>query len=277
MSNRVESQEICEDLDSLNDNITATITKVASGLGMKNSVGVNKKRRNKIWFDGECVKVRKLVDSALKIYKQSNYADYARLFYLEMKNNYKNILRLKKKAFQTNSIQALENTRNSTEFWSTINRFRFKGFYHDVIDIDSWHRYLVDMYSPENDNFFTFENISDPILDCPITIDEIIESINKCKDGKASGTDKINYSFYKRLPENWIIYLQFLFNVVMSSERMPDSWGLLLMSMIFKKGDIGDPSNYRPITLVNCIVKIYFPNRSLVSDQKEDAQIIFSR
>lgn len=145
MSNMVESQEIWKELDILNEIITATRSKVTSGLGMRHNISVNKKRRNKVWFDGECVKARKLVDSALKVYKQSNFTDYTRLFYLKMKSNYKNIIKLKKKAFQTNSIQVLANARNSTDFWSTISGFRSKGFYLDVISIDLWHRYLVDI------------------------------------------------------------------------------------------------------------------------------------
>ncbi|XP_033222845.1 uncharacterized protein LOC117176698 [Belonocnema kinseyi] len=98
--------------------------------------------------------------------------------------------------------------------------------------------------------------ISNPTLDSYITVLKIKKSIEKCKEGKASGTDPVNYSFYKRFPENWLQYLEILFNRIMTTEIMPSSWGHLTMSMLFKKGDIHDPSNYRPITLVNCTAKI---------------------
>ncbi|XP_033214035.1 uncharacterized protein LOC117171091 [Belonocnema kinseyi] len=100
---------------------------------------------------------------------------------------------------------------------------------------------------------------SNPTLDSYITALEIKKSIAKCKEGKASGTDLVNYSFYKRFPENWLHYLEILFNRIMTTEIMPSSWGHLTMSMLFKKGDIHDPSNYRPITLI----RVSYPNSSV--------------
>lgn len=56
---------------------------------------------------------------------------------------------------------------------------------------------------------------------------------------------------------NWLYYLVALFNRILTTERFPLSWSSVNMSMLHKKGDKSDPSNYRGIALVNCTAKIY--------------------
>lgn len=43
----------------------------------------------------------------------------------------------------------------------------------------------------------------------------------------------------------------------MEEKRVPEGWGQLQMYVLFKKGDSQDPYNYRPISLVNVITKIF--------------------
>lgn len=52
-------------------------------------------------------------------------------------------------------------------------------------------------------------------------------------------------------------YLTLLYNKIWDSGRVPDSWSKIILRMLYKKGDIKDPSNYRQIALVNCITKVF--------------------
>ena len=48
-----------------------------------------------------------------------------------------------------------------------------------------------------------------------------------------------------------------LFNVIFSSATYPANWATAKLNMIHKKGNKLDPSNYRGISIVNSICKLY--------------------
>lgn len=69
--------------------------------------------------------------------------------------------------------------------------------------------------------------------------------------------DRVKEIFYKNLPPSWIAFLYIYFNKIFEEERVSQNWGQLQMCMLFKKGVLSDSSNYRPITLVNVIIKFF--------------------
>ena len=52
-------------------------------------------------------------------------------------------------------------------------------------------------------------------------------------------------------------FLLNLYNKMYSTGEYPRSWGESIIQPIFKKGDANDPQNYRGITLINVLAKIY--------------------
>ena len=60
------------------------------------------------------------------------------------------------------------------------------------------------------------------------------QSIRKFKSGKATGEDNISIEFYKNIPENWLYYLNLLFNKIMDSVKIPDSQTKIIARMIYK-------------------------------------------
>lgn len=55
------------------------------------------------------------------------------------------------------------------------------------------------------------------------------------KQGKAPSKDGINYSFFKSLPQNWLLFMQLFFNNVWDTGKTPEAWRDLVMLMIHKK------------------------------------------
>ena len=63
--------------------------------------------------------------------------------------------------------------------------------------------------------------------------------------------------FFKHSPDN-ITPIYTFFNVVLASGQVPDDWCLGSIKHIFKdKGDEGDPNNYRRISLLSCLGKLF--------------------
>ena len=69
------------------------------------------------------------------------------------------------------------------------------------------------------------------------------------------------------------IYIK-LFNIVFDSGIIPESWTCGVIKQIYKnKGSPEDPSNYRPITLLSCIGKLFtaiINNRLKLFTEKHD-------
>ena len=85
----------------------------------------------------------------------------------------------------------------------------------------------------------------------------MIEVISNIKNGKAPGIDNITVELIKNGgPE----LLQRIFDFLLQKwdqERMPEEWEIGNICPIFKTGKRRECSNYRGITLLNIIYKIF--------------------
>ena len=50
--------------------------------------------------------------------------------------------------------------------------------------------------------------------------------------------------------------LHVLFNKILCTGSFPKGWSEAIIVPIFKKGDAGDPNNFRGISLLSCLSKI---------------------
>ncbi len=95
-------------------------------------------------------------------------------------------------------------------------------------------------------------------LDESINNDEIKESISKLKNNKAQGIDNISNEYIKSTQDLMIPIYNRLFNLIYTSGVMPTSWCTGIIKPIYKKkGAAEDPNNYRPITLLSCLGKVF--------------------
>ena len=70
--------------------------------------------------------------------------------------------------------------------------------------------------------------------------------------------DCILNEMIKAFSENHFHLLTQTFNVVLLSGHIPNEWAIGVIKPIYKnKGDINDPDNYRGITLLSCLRKLF--------------------
>ena len=97
-----------------------------------------------------------------------------------------------------------------------------------------------------------------------IEVQEIRDAFAKVKTGKSFGIDNISSYFLKlALPfiEN---SLAFMFNTSIETSMFPDSWKIARVTPIYKNGDRADKSNYRPISVLPVISRLF---EKLVTNQ----------
>ena len=100
-------------------------------------------------------------------------------------------------------------------------------------------------------------DIRDEILDSPITNLEVERAITKIRRGKAPGVDQIPGELIKLGKQFLVPYLTKLFNVLYTTSTFPEDWNKSIIVPIHKSGSKLDPTNYRGISLLSNISKIF--------------------
>jgi hypothetical protein len=187
------------------------------------------------------------------------------------------------------------NTSNPKQFWEEIKKFGPKqkqkqliplevydenhSIVHDPkIVIDHWQRDFYNLYNnftAENDEKIGFLNqikteneirerqITDPVytsnrdLNRNIDISEVRKYVYKAKNKKSPGIDLLPNEVLKN--DVIINILTHLFQLCLNSGKIPAIWRKAIISPIPKSSSLDSriPTNYRGISLISCVAKIY--------------------
>ena len=94
------------------------------------------------------------------------------------------------------------------------------------------------------------------LLNADITQDEVEAALKRLKRNKAAGVDGIRAEFILDAVDMLLGPLVQTFNQVLN-DGVPPTWCTGLIHPIFKAGDPDDPGNYRGITVVVILAKLY--------------------
>ena len=117
------------------------------------------------------------------------------------------------------------------------------GFLNEIEDF--MNRYNC---APRNSQFIT---------DAPITIHEVQTELAGLKSGKAPGIDGISNEFYKYISDYLTEPLTILFNYIWENGIYPEKWAEGIIQPLHKKGSRNEPDNYRKLTLMACMGKVF--------------------
>jgi hypothetical protein len=85
----------------------------------------------------------------------------------------------------------------------------------------------------------------------------ILKAINQLQSNKSSGPDKYINEFFIHGKHILLPFLLSLFNKIFTSGYFPESWSEGYVVPLHKKGNINDESNYRGITLLSTLGKLF--------------------
>ena len=87
---------------------------------------------------------------------------------------------------------------------------------------------------------------------------EVKSSIYKLKNNKSPGTDGVINEFLRYAPDNVLRIILLLFNIILDTGIVPEEWCMDIICPIYKKeGSENDPNNYRGITLLSSLSKLF--------------------
>ena len=118
------------------------------------------------------------------------------------------------------------------------------------------------IFNEDTDEIFHLNKVIPNDLDKEITnnlIDEALISkvITTRKWKSAPGPDGIDYSIFKLVNKEATNFLVKIFKLIIKFQKIPSSWKTSELKLIYKKGDMNEPRNWRPIAIANPIYRIF--------------------
>jgi hypothetical protein len=101
------------------------------------------------------------------------------------------------------------------------------------------------------------EDVPEAIMDYMLSEDNIRDVIRSRDDLSACGNDGINYQIMKAAGQEGVKFMRAIIKATIKCRRVIGSWKEARTVLIYKKGERTDPKNWRPITITNCIYRIY--------------------
>ena len=90
-----------------------------------------------------------------------------------------------------------------------------------------------------------------------IVTSEVMLALKEMKKGKSPGPDELDIDTIKEAGEPLAKELTKLFNCCLECQEVPDRWKESDLIIIHKKGDKKELKNYRPISLLSQVYKIF--------------------
>lgn len=94
-------------------------------------------------------------------------------------------------------------------------------------------------------------------LNAEISFLEIQKAVKQLRNGASGGPDLFLNEFFKNGSDTLLKYIHTLFNKLFETGYFPDKWSDGFIVPIYKKGDKNEPANYRGITLLSTIGKLF--------------------
>ena len=95
------------------------------------------------------------------------------------------------------------------------------------------------------------------VINQNFTEDEITECVNQLKNNKSPGIDGIASEFLKLCKGTLVPYITEVLNYIIEFREFPDVWSCGIKSAIFKSGSRNQVDNYRGITILPIMEKIF--------------------
>lgn len=155
------------------------------------------------------------------------------------------------KALRTNKswIESLKNGDDATNNRNNILNIATK-FYKTLYSVHNQETTYIDDTNYNNTN-------SDECRLLPLDSKEVTDVINKLKSEKCPGPDHITNEVIKTACSLLCAPLTYLFNRIIETAIIPTQWYECNIILIYKKGAPQDIGNYRPISLLPCLYKIF--------------------
>ena len=162
-------------------------------------------------------------------------------------------------------MKRLTNSRSQSV--NTISKAQWQEHFENLFksrNIENNEEVNIDLEADNRDNSaaeieynITENELEDYIFNSEITNEEILKSVQDLKRGKSAGLDDLIPEFFINSIDIILPLLNKFFNRIFDNADYPEHWSRSIIVSILKKGNANDPDNYRGISLLDVLGKIY--------------------
>lgn len=266
----------CIDVDSACENFTREYLKMAKDCIPRRLITI--RHYDKPWMTNE---LRKEIRKRDRLHKLliSRKTDTNLQNFKHQRNKVNNMKKYARQSFYENVNTIIDTlyTGDPKSYWKLINKLTKQSGSSSVVpplinnddnilaSSDQEKANLLNTYfcsiSNINDNGIdppNFESRTNSIFNHPeITESEVSDVLKILKLGKACGSDLVSHNMLKNTANTINRPLKILFNMSLRNRCFPSSWKEATVIPLFKKGDRHEVSNYRPVSLISCLGKVF--------------------
>jgi len=164
-------------------------------------------------------------------------------------------------------------SKGSKEFWKEINNLMGKqissvSYISNGTTSSHNKKEIADMFieffvSKVEKNIVNYEpkcwdlmNVDETPFIC-FSLEEVKKALIRLSNKKSSGLDGISGFIIKQLSFTLAPYFHYLFNLIGRTKIIPPIWKVAKISPVFKKGVSSDINNYRPVSVLITVAKVF--------------------
>ena len=256
------------DVNLVTDIITKCLVEAADFMMTSHSWA--KPRSRFPWYDKECAISKRGLNNLLHKYTRS-LSRTDRAGFIRCRNNYKQLIRRKKKEYRQKVTTTLQNNLTDPNcFWKQIKQLNGSKFLSNNIPISQWYDHFVTVFETperncnnekelvgETENSESARCFETSTLNSEISEEEIKCAVKNLKNNKSAGPDHVIGEMLKHSICLLMPYVKKLFNEIFSAGKFPNSWSESTIIPLHKKGCPSNPNNYRGIFLTSVFSKIF--------------------
>ena len=91
----------------------------------------------------------------------------------------------------------------------------------------------------------------------PTICSQVFSLLNKLSKSKATGRDKISARLIRECADLICISVCKIFNYSLTTGIFQDDWKCAKVTLLFKQGSSSDMNNYRPISVISVVAKVF--------------------
>ena len=213
------------------------------------------------WFDDECDQLKKSIKRKCQVLRNNHKNESVRKEILAENKLFKKLIKRKKEEYKEKIVQDMSLSKGDLKtFWKLLGKLQNenKNASKDHIPAKRWNDHFQKILTSKTGNP-TLPPNSDKVgvLDYDISLEELKKAAYILRLNKASGFDSVSNEMILALIEVKPELVVFLFNKVFQEQKKIGSWSIAMISPIFKSGIEMDPGNYRGISILSCMGKLF--------------------
>ena len=149
---------------------------------------------------------------------------------------------------------------DSKKFWKLLDKLKAED-YNDIFIERMGSRKIKTAFESilraKNDPTCPPDSKDKGPLDYEITLEELKNASYVLRPGKSTGPDPISYEMLECIIEKQPNVLLKLFNSILLYNGKTPGWYKSILILLYKKGSKTEPLNYRGISLLSCVSKLF--------------------